>query len=296
MAGYAVGREYYVERCRQPDPAPSRPRSQPGCAGEHPPEDGYAGEYLIELAEKLRAAGVDDSDLAALGKRGVEAMLSGIEATLDRFGVRFDRFASEQALYDEGLVAAALDDLEHSGHSYRHDGAVWLRSTDFGDDKDRVLVRSDGETDLPRLRRRLPPPEVPARAGLGDPDRRLGSRPPRLHPSRQGRPRGARLRPRPLRGLDHAARPPRRGRRALADVEAGGRVRHARRAARRHRCRRGPLLHAAAQPRHDDRPRPRPGPAEDPGEPRLLRAVRPRADRQHPRQGGRESRTSASRR
>jgi arginyl-tRNA synthetase len=145
MAGYVVGREYYAN-----DAGGQIQRFglsiQARMRGEEPPEDGYAGDYLVGLAEQMKEEGLSDEDAGLLASKGVEAMLGRIEKTLDRFGVRFDRFASEKALYDDGLVAAALADLERNGHSYEHDGAVWLRSTDFGDDKDRVLVRSDGET------------------------------------------------------------------------------------------------------------------------------------------------------
>ncbi|CAN5537472.1 arginine--tRNA ligase [soil metagenome] len=144
MAGFTVGREYYV------NDAGSQVRRFAASiaarmAGEDPPEDGYAGEYLIALGEELREQGADPDDLDQLGKLGVAAMVGRIETTLDRFGVRFDRFASEQALYDEGLVDRAMADFAEKGHSYEHDGATWLRTTTFGDDKDRVLVRADGE-------------------------------------------------------------------------------------------------------------------------------------------------------
>ena len=68
-----------------------------------------------------------------------------MKATLDRFGVRFDTWFSERDLYARGEVEAALAQLEKEGHSYRSNGALWMRSTDFGDDKDRVLIRADGE-------------------------------------------------------------------------------------------------------------------------------------------------------
>ena len=72
-------------------------------------------------------------------------MLESVRATLERFRVHMDRFAHERALYDSGAVAAILDRLEEREHVYPLDGAVWLRTTTFGDDKDRVLMRSNGE-------------------------------------------------------------------------------------------------------------------------------------------------------
>jgi arginyl-tRNA synthetase len=113
--------------------------------GAEPPEDGYEGAYVADLAEQVREAGIDPTDMEAVGRRGVELILEGVRATLERFGVAFDSWFSERDLYAEGEVEAALERLEQRGHTYRTDGALWLRSTDFGDDKDRVLVRAGGE-------------------------------------------------------------------------------------------------------------------------------------------------------
>jgi arginyl-tRNA synthetase len=143
-AGHTVEREYYVN-----DAGSQIERFAASIAarmrGEEPPEDGYAGEYVSELAEKLRAEGVAPDDLEALRARGVELMLDGMRETLARFGVTFDDFFSERSLYEKGEVDAALADLEQRGHTYRSEDALWLRTTDFGDDKDRVLIRSNGE-------------------------------------------------------------------------------------------------------------------------------------------------------
>jgi arginyl-tRNA synthetase len=113
--------------------------------GEEPPEDGYGGEYVIELGELIAAEGIESDDLTAIGSRGVELILERVRATLDRFGVRFDNWFSERDLYARGEVDAALAQLEGQGHSYRHEEALWLRTTTFGDDKDRVLIRANGE-------------------------------------------------------------------------------------------------------------------------------------------------------
>jgi arginyl-tRNA synthetase len=143
-AGHEVRSEYYVndaggqvERFAASIVAAMR--------GEAPPEDGYEGDYVGELAEGLRGEAVDPDDLDAVGRRGVELVLDGVRASLDRFGVHFDGWFSERGLYSRGEVEAALQRLERSGHTYRSEGALWLRSTDFGDDKDRVLVRADGD-------------------------------------------------------------------------------------------------------------------------------------------------------
>ena len=85
-------------------------------------------------------------DAGELGRRGVELMLEGIEATLARFGVHMDRYARESATHESGRGARPRSsELRERGHIYEQEGATWLRTTGFGDDKDRVLVRSSGE-------------------------------------------------------------------------------------------------------------------------------------------------------
>jgi len=143
-AGHSVQREYYVNDAgsqieRFAESIAARMR------GEEPPEDGYAGAYVGELAEQLQAEGVDPGDLETLRARGVELMLDGMRQTLARFGVTFDCFFAERSLYEKGEVDTALADLEQRGHTYRSEDALWLRTTEFSDDKDRVLIRSNGE-------------------------------------------------------------------------------------------------------------------------------------------------------
>jgi arginyl-tRNA synthetase len=113
--------------------------------GEEPPEDGYAGDYVIELAADLREAGADPAEIDELELRGVVTMRAWIEETLRRFGIEYDTWSSERALHEAGAVEAAVADLRERGHVYDSEGAVWLRTTSFGDDKDRVLIRRDGE-------------------------------------------------------------------------------------------------------------------------------------------------------
>ena len=143
-AGHEVQREYYVNDAgsqigRFADSIAARMR------GEEPPEDGYAGEYVSEIADRLKAEGVDPGDRETLERRGIEEVLGEVRQTLERFGVRFDNWFSERSLYAKGEVEAALAELEKRGHTYRHEDALWLRTTDFGDDKDRVLIRSNGD-------------------------------------------------------------------------------------------------------------------------------------------------------
>jgi len=143
-AGHEVEREYYVNDAgsqigRFADSLAARMR------GEEPPEDGYAGEYVGEIAARLQAEGVDPSDRETLEERGIEEVLKEVAGSLERFGVHFDNWFSERSLYAKGEVDEALAELEKRGHTYRHEEALWLRTTDFGDDKDRVLIRSNGE-------------------------------------------------------------------------------------------------------------------------------------------------------
>jgi arginyl-tRNA synthetase len=143
-AGYEVERHYYlndtggqVERFARSVAA--------HMTGAEPPEDGYRGQYVQELAEELRSAKADPTDLQRIRTLGVEAMRGRIEATLRRFRVVYDAWFSERSFHESGKVADAIEALRRAGHVYESEDATWLRTTDFGDDKDRVLVRSGGE-------------------------------------------------------------------------------------------------------------------------------------------------------
>ena len=142
FAGNEVEREYYVnDHGTQIELFAASIRAR--ARGEEPPEDGYQGDYIADLAARMDgAADMDDDELA---RRGVEIVLEGVRATLERFRVHMDRFAHERENHESGAVKAALDRLEEREHVYPLDGAVWLRTTSFGDDKDRVLMRSSGE-------------------------------------------------------------------------------------------------------------------------------------------------------
>jgi arginyl-tRNA synthetase len=117
--------------------------------GEPTPEDGYPGEYVTEIARQIVAEHPDaltgSDPLAAFAAAGYKIMLGEMRASLERFGVHFDVWFSEKTLHDGGAVEHALDELRQQGHVYEADGAIWLRTTDFTDDKDRVLIRSNGE-------------------------------------------------------------------------------------------------------------------------------------------------------
>ena len=115
------------------------------------PEDGYGGAYVIDIAEDIVAAQGDayadlppDERVRTLLAEGSRRVLEGIAATLERFGVRFDVFFSEAELARKGEIESAVERLREAGYAYESEGAVWFRSTAFGDDKDRVIVRSNG--------------------------------------------------------------------------------------------------------------------------------------------------------
>jgi arginyl-tRNA synthetase len=118
--------------------------------GEPTPENGYAGEYIGELARAVVAKRPDVLSLPEVETRevfrveGIALMLDEIKESLTGFGVHFDRYFSERELHDRGELDAALVRLREHGHVYEADGAVWVRTTGFGDDKDRVIVRSSG--------------------------------------------------------------------------------------------------------------------------------------------------------
>jgi arginyl-tRNA synthetase len=118
--------------------------------GEPTPENGYGGAYIKEIADDLVAAnpGIMGLEPAARQARfrelGLAAMITEIRSSLDAFGTHFDVFFSEQTLHDSGAVEGAIARLKEIGSLYEKDGAWWLRSTDQGDDKDRVVIKSDG--------------------------------------------------------------------------------------------------------------------------------------------------------
>jgi arginyl-tRNA synthetase len=118
--------------------------------GQEVPEGGYQGEYITELASKVLAERPDLPDLpreealAVARENGYRLQMAEIEQVLADFNVHFDVYFSERELHQGGAVAQAVARLREQGHVYDADGAVWLRTTDFGDDKDRVLIRADG--------------------------------------------------------------------------------------------------------------------------------------------------------
>ena len=120
--------------------------------GEAAPEDGYGGAYIQEIADRVLAETAEDilnlpQDQAqeAFRAAGVDLMFAEIRESLHDFGVDFDVYFHENSLYESGAVQKAIEKLKKLGHIFEEDGAIWLRSTSFGDDRDRVVIKSDGE-------------------------------------------------------------------------------------------------------------------------------------------------------
>lgn len=153
--GFSVTREFYINdagRQIQMLALSVYARYQQALGDDIPfPEDGYHGTYIAELAEGfkdsygtkfLRVPFEECSKVFA--DYGKDAMLREIKRDLDSFGVRFDVWFSEQSLLEDGSVQSSIEELKQRGFAYEKDGALWLRSTVFGDDKDRVIIKKDG--------------------------------------------------------------------------------------------------------------------------------------------------------
>ncbi len=117
------------------------------------PDNCYQGDYIKDIARDAmtkfadKYSGIDEAEAVPFfAKFGGDIILNGIDADLRDFGITFDNWYSEQSLFDEGKVDKALELMKEKGLVYEHEGALWFRTTDFGDDKDRVVVRSNGAT------------------------------------------------------------------------------------------------------------------------------------------------------
>jgi arginyl-tRNA synthetase len=142
--GHTVSREYYF------NDAGTQIRLlgesvQARARGGEVPEGGYQGDYIHDLAAEI--PGAADLPVAEVSAGAVKLLLAQIKGTLERYGVHYDQYFSERTLHEgsPSYLARALEIVAQGGHSYESDGALWLRATSFGDDKDRVLRRSDGE-------------------------------------------------------------------------------------------------------------------------------------------------------
>jgi arginyl-tRNA synthetase len=158
--GWDVTREFYYNDAGQQIANLAR-SVQSRCLGIEPgdpswPEDGYQGEYIVDLAKaylagesvtadgKVVTAAQDPADLDAIRRFAVAALRREQDLDLQAFDVRFDNYFLESSLYSDGLVESAVEKIIAKGHTYEQDGALWLKTTDFGDDKDRVMRKSDG--------------------------------------------------------------------------------------------------------------------------------------------------------
>ena len=119
--------------------------------GQPTPEDGYGGDYIHDIANQITTANPDweaksDEEVQEFFRaEGVELMFPHIKRTLAEFGTEFDVFFHENSLFESGAVDKAIQTLKDNGNLYEADGAWWLRASDFGDDKDRVVIKSDGD-------------------------------------------------------------------------------------------------------------------------------------------------------
>ncbi|TXL61288.1 arginine--tRNA ligase [Aeromicrobium terrae] len=148
--GAEVTREFYVnDRGNQMDVFGASLMAR--AHGEEPPDDGYHGAYVADLAAKVVAEvpGVldqpADEQLVTFRETGYRLQLAEQQAELDELRTHFDVWFSERSLHDSDSVEHGFDRLREQGRLFEADGATWMRTTDFGDDKDRVLVRSNGE-------------------------------------------------------------------------------------------------------------------------------------------------------
>jgi len=142
FAGYDVSTECYINDFgRQVDLFGQSILAR--ATGQPVPEGGYEGEYVAEIAKELGASADDDPN--DLGRRAVAQSVAAMRPILERFGVSFDTWQSERQLHESGLVSKGIDEVQRLGHLYEEDGATFLRTSTFGDDKDRAVIRSNGQ-------------------------------------------------------------------------------------------------------------------------------------------------------
>ena len=143
-AGADVTREFYInDRGRQMDLFGQS--VQAAAQGNPIPEDGYQGQYIADLAKEVVAANPGITSTEDFREAAYKVQLAQQQGVLAGFHTSFDVWFSERSLHESGAVEHGVDKLRSQGHVFEVDGAVWLRTTDFGDDKDRVIVKADGE-------------------------------------------------------------------------------------------------------------------------------------------------------
>jgi len=148
-AGAKVSREFYInDRGNQMELFGASLRA--AALGQSVPEDGYHGEYIGDIAQEIKKADPDllkldeSASISAFRDEGYALQLKDQQRVLDTFGTHFDTWFSELSLYENNFFSHCQDALKAQGHVYEQEGAIWLRTTDFGDDKDRVMIKSDG--------------------------------------------------------------------------------------------------------------------------------------------------------
>ena len=142
-AGAAVTREFYInDRGRQMDLFGQS--VQAAATGQPIPEDGYQGDYIADLAREVLATNPAISTTEEFREAAYKVQLAQQQRVLETFHTTFDVWFSERSLHESGAVEHGLEKLRSQGHVFEEAGAVWLRTTDFGDDKDRVIVKEDG--------------------------------------------------------------------------------------------------------------------------------------------------------
>ena len=143
-AGADVTREFYInDRGRQMDLFGQS--VQAAAQGKPIPEDGYQGQYIGDLAKEVVAANPGITSSEEFREAAYQVQLAQQQQVLETFHTSFDVWFSERSLHESGAVEHGVDKLRSQGHVFEVDGAVWLRTTDFGDDKDRVIIKADGE-------------------------------------------------------------------------------------------------------------------------------------------------------
>jgi len=143
-AGADVTREFYInDRGRQMDLFGQS--VQAAAQGNPIPEDGYQGQYIADLAKEVVAANPGITSAQDFREAAYKVQLAQQQGVLAGFHTSFDVWFSERSLHESGAVEHGVDKLRSQGHVFEVDGAVWLRTTDFGDDKDRVIIKADGE-------------------------------------------------------------------------------------------------------------------------------------------------------
>lgn len=153
-AGHDVTREYYFNNAGRQmrvlaDSLKARYLEKLGLENEFP-EDGYQGDYLYEIAQGMideaeTGADFQDADQDVFRKRAQDAIFADIDATLKRIGIAFDSYYNEHTLYEKGMIEEVVAELRTKGLVYEQDGATWFKSTEFGQEQDRVIIKNTGE-------------------------------------------------------------------------------------------------------------------------------------------------------